>query len=135
MLRLREVARARLRDKLIGRPLSDVDDVLTAEPTSVEALPGLVLHTMYCDLGVMDIVFLGVLVGLAAKTPGVTAAAGCLVSALVAAMFVSLHSIAERRPVPALPVALGLTASLYVLLRVLSLNECIGSLVERGLYL
>jgi hypothetical protein len=153
--RIRQVARRRQRELLSGRRPEAVQaavgtkDMLAME---LELPPGLSYRyrscppgegegegeeVVECDLGLLDVVLLGVVVGLAAKRPGMSAALGCFVASLLGASAATLHSAVREggREVPALPAALGTCLVVYSLCCLLvPLQSFIDTTVGHGIY-
>ena len=150
---LREIAKDRRRDILMGIDTKDLDNVLedvtsTCEEQFLSAKrmlelpPGLSYQYqtgphrfgVTGTMGVLDIVLLGVLLGLAAKRPGLCVVFACYIAALVGAAAATLQSIVGQNTVPALPAALGICLITFVLCHAISLQNFVDQVVSLGLY-
>lgn len=142
-----ELATRRQRALLLGGTAEDVDHALdrvagvsSEAESAVLPLPqGLsyqaeAVDDTSCEMGLLDIVVLGIVVGLAAKRPGISPMIACHVAALVGAMAATLHSIIATRTVPALPAALGTCLVIYGLCWLTSLQFFIDKALDSMVY-
>ena len=142
-----ELAKSRQRDILAGRTPRNVDDALDEVDLQYKRtrrnalqLPRGLSYQVFlesgvnCDLGVMDIILLGVTVGLAAKRPGTSVMFASHLAALIGASTATLQSISTKNTVPALPAALGTCFVVYVVCRVIKLQTFIDTIVDSDIY-
>lgn len=102
---------------------------------SAGSIPGgLVYSTRYFELGTMDLVFLGVIVGRGAISGGYCTLFACVPSVLVGFMATCLHAMASRSTVPALPLALSVGIATYAFCTTTDIQGMVSKTARRGVY-